>query len=84
MKRYAFDEVRAALHKHLGLSLHRGGSDRTDGKHDGRWDVTYSRTGYIVGGSMPGGRHGHQRFRSLAAVVRGCDLTEVLARSRIP
>lgn len=82
MTRYSFDEVRAALHEHWGLSLHRGGSDRTDGKHDGRWAVEYSRTGYVVGGSLPGRGHGYQRFRSLADVVRIRDLAGTLARSR--
>lgn len=83
MTRYSFDEVRAALRDHWGLSLHRGGSDRTDGKHDGRWAVEYSRTGYVVGGSLPGRGHGHQRFRTLVAVVRACDLAKVVARSRL-
>ena len=36
MSRYAFDDVRAALHKHWGLSLHRGG-DLTELERDGRW-----------------------------------------------
>jgi len=33
-----------------------------DGEHDGRWDVTYSKTGYIVGGQLPGLGHGYRRF----------------------
>jgi hypothetical protein len=80
--RYTFDEVRAALREHWGLSLHRGGSDRTDGKHDGRWAVEYSRTGYVVGGSLPGRGHGRQRFRSLEGVVLVCDLAKVITRQR--
>jgi hypothetical protein len=80
--RYAFDEVRSALHEHWGLALYRGGHDRADGKHDGRWDVTHSRTGYIVGGNMPGRGHSYRRFRSLSDVVRVCDLIKVIAKKR--
>lgn len=80
MTRYAFDEVRSALREHWGYSLHRGDKDRIDGKHDGRWDATHSRTGYIVGGIFPG--PGYRRFRSLLDVVRVCDLDKVIARSR--
>ena len=78
--RYRFDEVRAALHEHWGLSLHRGGAMGGDGQHDGRWDVTYSHTGYIVGGNMPGSGHGHRRFATLIDVVRACDLAKVIRR----
>lgn len=78
--RYSFDEVRAALRAHWGLSLHRGG-ELTDLGHDGRWDTAYSKTGYVIGGALPGRGHGYQRFRSLGAVVRGCDLAKVIARS---
>jgi hypothetical protein len=67
-RRYAFDEVRAALHKHWGLALHRGGDMRFD-DHDGRWDICYSKTGYIVGGTMPRGGHGYRRYASLRDVV---------------
>jgi hypothetical protein len=80
--RYAFDEVRAALHDHWGLSLHRGSSDRADGKHDGRWAVEYSRTGFVVGGNLPGRGHGYQRFETLADVVRSCNLAKAITRSK--
>lgn len=81
MTRYAFDEVRAALHKHWGLSLHRGG-DMTDLGRDGRWDIAYSKTGYIIGGQLPGVGYGHRRFTTLGAVVRVCDLTKAIAEER--
>jgi len=81
MIRYAFDEVRAALSKHWGLSLHRGG-EMTDLGRDGRWDVAYSKTGYVVGGQLPGIGHGYRRFGSLAAVVRVCDLAAVITKDR--
>ena len=81
MTRYAFDEVRAALRKHWGLSLHRGG-DLTDLGRDGRWDTVYSKTGHVVGGQLPGIGYGHRRFGSLAAVVRVCDLSKVIAEDR--
>lgn len=81
MTRYAFDEVRAALHKHWGLSLHRGG-DRGDDKHDGRWDTSYSKTGFVVGGDLPRRGHGYERFRSLCDVVSSWDLAKVIAKDR--
>lgn len=81
MSRYGFDEVRSALRAHWGLSLHRGG-DLTDLGRDGRWDVTYSKTGYVVVGDLPGLGHGSRRFRSLSDVVVACDLAEVIARGR--
>ena len=81
MTRYTFDEVRAALRVHWGLSLHRGG-ELTDLGKDGRWDTAYSKTGYVVGGSLPRRGYGHQRFRSLNAVARNYDLTSVVARGR--
>jgi hypothetical protein len=81
-RRYAFAEVRAALHKHWGLSLHRGGADMTDGKHDGRWDVTYSRTGYVVGGQMPRGGHGYRRYVTLKDVVASWGLAKVIAEEK--
>jgi hypothetical protein len=79
--RYVFDEVRAALRKHWGLSLHRGG-EMTDLGRDGRWDTCYSKTGYVIGGQMPGIGYGHRRFSSLAAVVRVCDLAKVITKDR--
>ena len=79
MTRYTFDEVRTALHKDWGLSLHRGG-DLTDLGRDGRWDVTYSKTGYVIGGAFPRSGHGYRRFRSLGAVVRTYDLAKVIPR----
>ena len=81
MVRYAFDEVRAALHEHWGLSLHRGG-ELTDLGRDGRWDTTYSKTGYVVRGHFPGNGYSCRRFRSLGAVVRVCDLEKVIAKDR--
>ena len=78
MSRYRFDEVRSALREHWGLSLHRGG-ELTDLGRDGRWDTAYSKTGYVVAGQLPGIGYGHRRFSSLAAVVKVCDLTKVLA-----
>lgn len=79
MRRYALNEVRVALRAHWGLSLHRGG-DLTDLGRDGRWDTAYSKTGYIVGGNLPGVGHGYRRFRTLRAVVRACDLDKVIER----
>lgn len=81
MTRYSFDEVRAALNEDWGLGLHRGGA-MGDGKHDGRWDTTYSKTGYVAIGHFPGHGYSQQRFRSLAAVVRSCDLAKTLAKTR--
>lgn len=71
--RYSFDDVRAAVRDHWGLSLHRGG-EMGDGQHDGRWDVAYSRTGFIVGGQLPGRGHGYVRYETLGQVVESCDL----------
>lgn len=81
MTLYGFDEVRAALRDHWGLSLHRGGG-MGDGQHDGRWDAVYSRTGYVVGGSLPRRGHGYQRFRSLEGVVIAYELVKVVAKAR--
>jgi hypothetical protein len=79
--RYAFEDVRAALAKEWGLSLHRGG-DMGDGKHDGRWDRTYSKTGYVVLGHFPRSGHSSQRYRSLGDVVQSWELTKALAEKR--
>jgi hypothetical protein len=79
--RYEFNEVRAALAEEWGLSLHRGG-DMGDGKHDGRWDSCYSKTGYVVGGHFPRRGHSYQRYRSLGDVVASWELTKVLAEKR--
>ena len=81
MKRYAFDEVRAALRKHWGMSLHRGG-DMTDLGRDGRWDVAYSKTGYVIGGTLPGHKYGYRRYETLDDIVRSCDLAKVIAEDR--
>lgn len=81
MTRYTFDEVRAALRDHWGLSLHRGGA-MGDGDHDGRWDSAYSKTGFVVGGHLPRHGHGYQRYRSLVDVTEAWDLTKVLAEGR--
>jgi len=82
MTRYTFDEVRAALREHWGLALYRGESTRAADKHDGRWDVVHSKTGFIVGGNMPGRGHSYRRFRSLKDVVRVSDLTKVIEKGR--
>jgi hypothetical protein len=81
MSRYTFHEVRAALADYWGLSLHRGGA-MGDGKHDGRWDSCYSKTGYVVGGHIPRRGHSYQRYRSLVDVVAGWDLGKPLAQGR--
>jgi hypothetical protein len=81
--RYRFAEVSVALRKHWGLALYRGG-EMGDGKHDGRWDVTYSRTGFVVYGDLPGKGHGGVRYETLAQVVASCGLTEVIERARRP
>lgn len=80
--RYTFDEVRAALDKEWGFSLQRG-DKKGDGKHDGRWDTCYSKTGYVVAGNFPGYGYRHKRFRSLVGVVRATRLHEALARDRV-
>jgi hypothetical protein len=54
----------------------------SDGAHDARWDVTYSKTGYVVGGQLPGIGHGYRRFATLADVVATCDLAAVIERDR--
>jgi hypothetical protein len=79
--RYSFEEVRAALQKHWGLHLYRGG-ELGDGQHDGRWDVTYSRTGYVINGELPRGGYGSVRYPTLARVVIACDLAPVIERAR--
>ncbi len=81
-QRYVFAEVRAALCSHWGLSLHRGG-EMSDGMHDGRWDTAYSRTGYVLGGQLPGLGYGYRRFATLADVVATCDLAVVIERGRL-
>lgn len=81
MPRYRFDEVRAALHTHWGLSLHHGG-DLTDLGRNGRFDVAYSKTGFVVGGYLPGKGHDYRRFTTLLDVVRTCDLADVIAALR--
>lgn len=81
MARYGFDEVRDALRKHWGLSLHRGG-EMSDLGRDGRFDTAYSKTGYIVGGNLPGIGHGYRRFETLKDVVRVSDLEKVIAEGR--
>ncbi len=81
MMRYTFHEVREALHSHWGLSLHRGG-EMGDGVHDGRWDPTYSKTGYVVGGDMGRGGLSYRRFTTLASAVRAFELANAIERSR--
>jgi len=81
MRRYAFNEVRTALHSHWGLKLYRG-RELGDGEHDGRWDTSYSKTGYIVGGQLPGLGHGYRRFTTLASIVEACDLSTTIERDR--
>jgi hypothetical protein len=80
--RYVFAEVRAALRSHWGLSLHRGGK-RGDGAHNGRWDTAYSKTGYVVGGQLPGLGHGYRRFATLASVVAAYNLAAIIERDRV-
>ena len=80
-RRYTFDEVRRALHEHWGLQLYRGGGSRTDDQHDGRWAVEYSRTGYVVGGALPGRGHGYLRYATLKQIVQSCDLAKVIDAS---
>jgi hypothetical protein len=81
MPRYRFEEVRAALKKHWGLALHRGGEMAFD-DHDGRWDICYSKTGFVIGGQLPGYGHGYRRYTSLAQVVIACDLEDVIRQLR--
>lgn len=78
---YRFDEVKEALRKHWGLTLHRGG-EMGDGVHNGRWDTAYSRTGFVVGGSLPGVGHGYRRYTSLRQIVNACDLAKEIADAR--
>jgi len=79
--RYRFDEVQRALREHWGLALYRGG-ETSDGEHDGRWDVTHSRTGFVVYGALPGRGHGGIRYETLSQVVASCDLERVIERTR--
>jgi hypothetical protein len=81
VKCYRFDEVQAALRKHWGLELRRGG-DMGDGQHDGRWSVEYSRTGFVVGGEFPGHGHTYRRYETLAVVARAFELATVIQGSR--
>lgn len=81
-RRYSFDVVRAALKAYWGLELRRGSSTGGDGTHDGRWDVTYSKTGFVVGGNFPGVGHSYRRFESLADIVRVCELERVIEEKR--
>lgn len=81
MVRYRFNEVRDALREYWGLTLHRGG-DMTDLGRDGRFDTAYSKTGFVVGGHLPGIGHGYRRFVTLADVVRVSDLEKVIAEKR--
>lgn len=76
LTKYRFEEVRAALQEAWGLSLHRGGS-MGDGKHDGRWDQAYSRTGFIVSGNLPGRGYDHRRYALLGSVARVYELDRV-------
>lgn len=78
--RYTFVEVRDALHDHWGLALRRGAN--YDDKHDGRWDVAYSRTGFIVVGQLPGLGYGHMHYATLRKIVEHCDLAAVIERRR--
>lgn len=71
MTRYRFAEVRSALREHWGLALYRGG-EMSDGAHDGRWDVTYSRTGFVAYGDLPG--RGHGGIRPVRDACPGCDV----------
>ena len=77
MTHYRFEQVRAALQKHWGLGLWRGG-EMGDGRHDGRWTVEYSKSGYIAGGEIPGRGHGFIRYDSLVDVADAWDLKKVI------
>ncbi len=84
--RYAFDEVRAALKKYWGFEIQRGRASPDHAlpgrERDGRWDTSYSKTGYVISGYMPGYGHRHKHYRSLASIVRGCDLAKVIEEDR--
>lgn len=79
--KYLFEEVRAALRKHWGLELHRGGS-MTDLGKDGRWDVMYSKTGFVLSGDFPGRAHTARRYVSLSHVVQAADLDPIIKEQR--
>jgi hypothetical protein len=82
VSRYTFDEVQAAMTKYWGLRLGRGGKDDTDGKHDGRWDVSYSRTGFVVGGQFPGIGYTYRHYRSLRQIVKIFELEKPIKELR--
>jgi hypothetical protein len=84
-RRYRLDEVSRALDDQWGHAIRRGrrDDDPTSRRHDGRWDVTHSRTGYVVSGRFPGySGVRHAWFRSLADVVRCFDLAATLRGPR--
>ena len=81
--RYTFDEVKRALHGHWGLGLHRGGEwGDGDRRHDGRWAVEYSKTGFVVSGQMPRGEYGFRRYETLGHVVAVWELATVIKQER--
>jgi hypothetical protein len=79
MKRYTFDEVKAAVAKDWGMEIQRGAKvdGPTSGK-DGRWCTTHSRTGFVVSGNFPGFGHMHRRYVSLSKIVRVFDLKKTV------
>lgn len=76
--RYRFEQVRVALAQHWGLRLLRGRGARNIDR-DGRWDVSLSRTGFVVGGQLARG-YGYRRFASLQRIVEVFELAAVLLR----
>lgn len=81
MTRYTFDEVREALAQGWGLRLYRGG-DLTDLGRDGRFDTAYSKTGFVVGGQLPGEGYGYRHFKTLARVVHVSELEKDIEKIR--
>jgi hypothetical protein len=82
MTRYTFDEVQRALKAEWGLTLQRGEASKAADAHDGRWDVTQAKTGFVVGGSFPGHKHSYRHYRSLAQIVRACELAKPIQERR--
>ena len=79
MKRYTFDEVKAALAKDWGMEIQRGAKvDGVTSDKDGRWCTTHSRTGFVVSGDFPGFGYRHRRYTSLTKVVTAFELKKVV------
>lgn len=73
--RHTFEQVRRAIKKQWGHELTRASG--TD-ERDGRWDVTHSRTGFLVSGAPPGCKYQHRRYRSLSEIVLRFELEKVI------